>query len=140
MMVWAIDLDDTSLDALRAVSESASHSASVPLTKIFLSEYIPSINTSKYGLVNIGSVAGSGETDPSKTGIGFFPITSDSYAASYRLLRKRAGDPEPFTFIDCPQHVLDRPVSMAEFDLWYLVRSLPTPIKIPCICVCACIG
>lgn len=117
LMVWAIDLDDASLDALSAISDSAyinssSSSAPVDLTKIFPSEYIPSSGDSKYGLVNIGSAASSGETDPSKTGIGFFLITSDSFATT--SLKKRAGEPEPFTFIDCPQHVLDQPVDKTQ--------------------------
>lgn len=113
LMVWAVDQDDPELDALRAISDSAyiessSSSPPVDLTKIFPSQLIPSSKASKYGLVNIGSAASSGETNPGKTGIGFFLITSDSYATT--SLRKRAGDPEPFTFIDCPMHVLDRPV------------------------------
>lgn len=113
LMIWAVDLDDAGLDALKSISDSdyidsSSSSSPVDLTKIFPSEYIPSSKASKYGLVNIGSSANSGETDPSKTGIGFFLITSDSYATT--SLRKRAGDPEPFTFVDCPPHVLDQPI------------------------------
>ena len=113
LMVWAVDLDSAGLADLQAISDadyinSSSSSSPVDLAKIFPSEYIPSSNASKYGLVNIGSGASSGEMDPSKTGVGFFLIASDSYATT--SLRKRAGEPEPFTFMDCPRHVLDQPV------------------------------
>lgn len=117
LMVWAVDLDNANLNALKAISDadyidSDSSSSPVDLTKIFPSEMIPSSKASKYGLVNIGSAAANGETDPSKTGFGFFLVTSDSYATT--SLRKRAGEPEPFTFIDCPRHVLDQPADFLQ--------------------------
>lgn len=107
-MIWAIDLDDGNLDALTAVvgttyqNVTAADFSLVPLDYLFPSGYVPSNSTTiNYGLINIGSAAEAGETNPSNTGFGFMLVAGDSHAVS--SLAKRDGEREPFVFIDCPK-------------------------------------
>ncbi|GFP57665.1 endochitinase [Trichoderma asperellum] len=108
LMIWAIDLDDGNLDTLTAVvgtsyqNVTAANFSLVPLDYLFPSGYVPSNSTTiNYGLINIGSAAEAGETNPSNTGFGFMLIAGDSHAVS--SLAKRDGEREPFVFIDCPK-------------------------------------
>ncbi|CAG8092001.1 unnamed protein product [Penicillium salamii] len=110
LMIWAIDLDDGSLDALSAVSGVNSTSSAfdlVPLEYIFPPNLLPS-NDSKpsYGLVTVGS---ADSLSPNNGGFGFFLVTGESHAVSN--LRKRDGEAEPFHFLDCPANVSDVPES-----------------------------
>lgn len=114
LMVWAIDQDDDRLTALSAVTDSSLASDDrvpftlVDLKKLFPKEDLPPEDTSpRYGLVNFGGDANLGETDPSKTGFGFFLVAGESHAVS--KLRRREGEPEPFTFLDCPTDVMSQP-------------------------------
>jgi chitinase len=113
-MIWAIDQDDTKLTALRAITDSSLASDdSAPFTlvdlhRIFPPEDYPTDDTDpRYGLVNFGSEADMGETDPDKTGFGFFLVAGESHAVS--KLKRSAGDPEPFTFLDCPANAMNQP-------------------------------
>ena len=54
-----------------------------------------------------------GETNPDRTGFGFFIVAGDSYAVS--RLRSRDGEPEPFTFLDCPSNVMSRPDNHVQY-------------------------
>jgi chitinase len=116
LMIWAIDLDDAKQDALKAVSGGANGLGAldnpftlVDLKYLFPTEDLPpSDATPKYGLINFGSLADSGGSmDPSQTAFGFLLIAGDSFAVSN--LRRRAGESEPFVFVDCPADVLDAP-------------------------------
>ena len=116
LMIWAVDLDDAKQQALKVVAGGADGLGAVDnpftlvdLAYLFPSEYLPPADsTPKYGLINFGGLADStGSMDPSKTAFGFLLIAGDSFAVSN--LRRRAGEPEPFVFLDCPTDVLDRP-------------------------------
>ncbi|KAJ4386833.1 hypothetical protein N0V93_009731 [Gnomoniopsis smithogilvyi] len=108
LMVWAVDLDDASSTALHAISNSSALGAVanpftlVDLAYLFPTEYLPDNDTTPYyGLVNIGSSADAGSIDPTQGGFGFFLVAGESFAVS--KLRRRDGEPEPFTFLDCPE-------------------------------------
>lgn len=110
-MIWAIDLDDSSLESLRAVSDPSlldsvdSDFDLVDLDKLFPKQYLPASGSKpSYGLVTFG---GSDGTDPTSSGFGFLLLAGDSHVVS--SLRKRDGQPEPFVFLDCPEDVLDLP-------------------------------
>jgi chitinase len=71
LMLWAIDLDDSSLDALRAVTNPSLLNTSsvdfslVPLSYLFPEEDLPAdSSTIKYGLINFGGNANTGSMDP----------------------------------------------------------------------------
>lgn len=104
LMVWAIDLDDSSLDALSAVSAingTDSDFDLVPLEYIFPPDLLPPNDTKpSYGLITIGN---SDSLSPNDGGFGFLLVTGDSHAVSN--LRKRDGEPEPFHFLDCPSNI-----------------------------------
>jgi chitinase len=119
LMVWAIDQDDSSLTALRAITDSALASDDtapfnlVDLHRLWSTADYPADDTDpRYGLVNFGSEANLGETSPDKTGFGFFIVSGDSYAVT--KLKGRAGEPEPFTFLDCPTNVMKQPDHKAQ--------------------------
>lgn len=119
LMIWAIDLDDGHLGSLRAISGSSSSGGKnmpfdlVDLDKLFPNELLPSSDAqSQYGLVNIGNSAGLGEMNPSKTGFGFFLLTDDSHAVT--SLRRRQGEPEPFTFLDCLRELRSPPTDKSK--------------------------
>ncbi|KAI0190613.1 glycoside hydrolase family 18 protein [Astrocystis sublimbata] len=112
LMIWAIDQDDAALTALSSVTNSKYLSKTglpftlVELKKLFPKEYLPNDNkNSRYGLVNFGSRANAGVTDPSKTPFAFFLVAGESHAVS--KLKRHDDGIEPFTFLDCPQNVLD---------------------------------
>lgn len=114
LMVWAIDLDDSSLTALRTVSgreytgETTTPFTLVDIERLFPTELLPADDDElNYGLVNFGGSANSGDMDPSSTAFGFILITSESFAVTQ--LRKRDGQPDPFVFLDCPENVSDQP-------------------------------
>lgn len=114
LMVWAVDQDDVNLSALSAITDpNLSNDDSAPFTlvdlhRLFSNEDYPTDDKNpKYGMVNFGNHANLGETDPNKTAFGFFLVAGESHAVS--KLRRRAGDPEPFTFLDCPSDVAGRP-------------------------------
>ncbi|RYP44871.1 hypothetical protein DL768_008713 [Monosporascus sp. mg162] len=114
LMIWAIDQDNNDLDALRAITDATlANDDNLPFTlvdleKLFPQEYLPGEDSKpRYGLVNFGSEANQGSTDPNATGFGFFLVAGESYAVA--KLKKRKGHPEPFTFIDCPSNVLQQP-------------------------------
>lgn len=105
-MIWAVDLDNGQLDALRTISNPSIISNDdtpfelVDVRNIFPTEYLPPNGyTPKYGLVNFGGSLGSTNMDPSKGGFGFFLISGDSHVAS--PLIKRDNEPDPFEFLDC---------------------------------------
>ncbi|SCO15302.1 related to chitinase [Fusarium fujikuroi] len=109
VMIWAIDLDDSSLESLRAVSDPSLLDSVegtfdlVDLDKLFPKEYLPaSGGKPNYGLVTFGD-----GTDPTTSGFGFLLVAGDSHVVS--SLRKRDGQPEPFVFLSCPEDVLDLP-------------------------------
>ncbi|KAF5244294.1 hypothetical protein FANTH_7804 [Fusarium anthophilum] len=111
VMIWAIDLDDSSLESLRAVSDSSLLDSVegtfdlVDLDKLFPKEYLPASGSKpSYGLVTFGDATG---TDPAASGFGFLLVAGDSHVVS--SLRKRDGEPEPFVFLECPEDVLDLP-------------------------------
>lgn len=111
LMVWAVDLDGAGQPALHAISNSNELGAVdmpfelVDLKYLFPTEDIPPSDvTPMYGLVNIGSAADAGNMDPTVGGFGFFLVAGESYAVA--KLRKREGEPEPFTFLDCPENPL----------------------------------
>ncbi len=114
LMVWAIDQDDARLTALSAVAgtdplnDDQLPFTLVDLKKLFPTEDLPPEGSDpRYGLVNFGSQANQGETDPAKTGFGFFLVAGESHAVS--KLKARDGEPEPFIFLDCPLDVLSQP-------------------------------
>ncbi|KAF7557956.1 hypothetical protein G7Z17_g343 [Cylindrodendrum hubeiense] len=114
LMVWAIDLDDNGLTALRAVSGREYTGGSqtpftlVDIEKLFPTEMLPAEDDAlNYGLINFGGSANSGQMDPSNTAFGFILITGEPFAVTQ--LRKRDDQPDPFVFIDCPENVTDRP-------------------------------
>jgi chitinase len=114
LMVWAIDQDDIRLTALRAVTDSDLANDDSPpfnlvdLHKIFPKEGYPTNDKNpKYGMVNFGSEADLGESNPQKTGFGWFLVVGESHAVS--RLKRKSGDPEPFTFLDCPVNITGKP-------------------------------
>lgn len=106
-MIWAVDLDNGQLDALRAISDPSMISKAddtpfdlVNIKNIFPTEYLPPNGyTPRYGLVSFGGSLGSTNMDPNNGGFGFFLISSDSHVAS--PLTKRENEPDPFEFLDC---------------------------------------
>ncbi|KFY42907.1 hypothetical protein V494_02182 [Pseudogymnoascus sp. VKM F-4513 (FW-928)] len=106
------------LTALRAVTDpKLASGGSTPFTvdphNLFSNEDYPTDNTDpRFGMVNFGNEANMGGTGPDKTGFGFFLVTGESHAVS--KLRRRAGDPEPFTFLDCPENATGRPDDEAQ--------------------------
>ncbi|KAG5798604.1 hypothetical protein H9Q69_002344 [Fusarium xylarioides] len=115
VMIWAIDLDDSSLESLRAVSDPSlldsvdSDFDLVDLDKLFPKQYLPASGSKpSYGLVTFG---GSDGTDPTSSAFGFLLLAGDSHVVS--SLRKRDGQPEPFVFLDCPEDILDLPKDAA---------------------------
>lgn len=63
-------------------------------------------------MVNFGNEANLGETNPNKTGFGFFLVAGESHAVS--KLKRQAGDLKPFTFLDCPANVTSQPDDQAQ--------------------------
>jgi chitinase len=112
LMIWAIDLDDNRLSALRAVSDSDALGNSgsefdlVSLAHIFPSDIRPP-NTTKpvYGISTFG---GADSMSPDGGGFGFLLLAGESHAVS--RLRRRDNEPEPFHFLDCPSNVTDAPL------------------------------
>ncbi|KAL6910196.1 glycosyl hydrolases family 18 domain-containing protein [Trichoderma evansii] len=114
LMVWAVDLDDSKLDALRAVSGSSVATGAdgafslVDLKYLFPSEDLPSSGSQpSYGLVTFGSGGDLHDVSPTSGPFGFVLIAGDSHVVTN--LKKRNGEPEPFTFLDCPADVGNRP-------------------------------
>lgn len=111
LMIWAIDLDDNRLSALRSVSDSDALGNSgsefdlVDLAHIFPSDIRPP-NTTKpvYGISTFG---GTDSMSPNGGGFGFLLLAGESHAVS--RLRRRDNEPEPFHFLDCPSNVTDAP-------------------------------
>lgn len=104
-MIWAVDLDNGQLDALRAISDPSiigNHNTPfdlVDIKNIFPTEFLPPNGyTPRYGLVSFGGSLGSTNMDPSNGGFGFFLISGDSHVAS--PLTKRDNEPDPFEFLD----------------------------------------
>jgi chitinase len=105
VMIWAIDLDNTVLDALNAVVDAEAVNATdmhfdlVDLAYLFPKEMLPQSDTpTKYGLVTLGH-----SINPADGGFSFMLVTGDSSAVS--SLKKRDGEVEPFVFLDCPQSI-----------------------------------
>lgn len=113
LMIWAIDQDDGDLHALRAISGSSLPDASIPFTLVDLNRLWPKQDMPsdaaipRYGMVNFGDKADTGSADPRETGFGFFLVAGESFAVS--KLKKRHGEVEPFTFLNCPERVLQQP-------------------------------
>lgn len=109
-MIWAIDMDDNQLTALRSISpqngtsEPGLRFTDFDIENLFPVEYLPTQDTSlSYGLINFGGSSHMGEMSPNQTGFGFMLISGDSYAVSN--LKKRQGQPDPFVFLDCPSQL-----------------------------------
>lgn len=103
LMIWAIDLDDSRLSALRAISDpSLLGGIDVPfdlvdLDRLFPAEDLPPKGAkTHFGLTTFGS----GSTDPASSSFGFLLVAGDSHVVT--SLRRRKGEPEPFAFVDCP--------------------------------------
>ncbi|KAF5676733.1 glycoside hydrolase family 18 [Fusarium denticulatum] len=84
VMIWAIDLDDSSLESLRAVSDPSLLDSVegtfdlVDLDKLFPKEYLPaSGGKPNYGLVTFGD-----GTDPTTSGFGFLLVAGDSHVVN----------------------------------------------------------
>lgn len=112
-MIWAVDLDNGQLDALRAISDPSTignHNTLfdlVDIKNIFPTEFLPPNGyTPRYGLVSFGGSLDSTNMDPSNGGFGFFLISGDSHVAS--SLTKRDNEPDPFEFLDC--HGMENPL------------------------------
>lgn len=106
LMIWAIDLDDSYLTALRSIVDPDSLNnvdglfTLVDLENLFPTEYLPPDDTvPTWGL----STVGGDMTDPSDASFGFLLVAGDSFAVTQ--LRKRDGLPDPFVFINCPASV-----------------------------------
>ncbi|KAL7815591.1 glycoside hydrolase family 18 protein [Trichoderma gracile] len=114
LMIWAIDLDNERLDALRAISDPGvidnenDPVALVDIRKLFPKEYLPPTGYSpRYGLVTFEDSLGANSMDPNGGGFGFFVLTSDSHVVS--RLTKRDGEPDPFEFLDCDKRIYLHP-------------------------------
>ncbi|KAH7309224.1 hypothetical protein B0I35DRAFT_398631 [Stachybotrys elegans] len=114
LMIWAIDLDTGSLDALSSVTGrsyipgSNSPFGLVDLENLFPSDMLrPEDGPLNWGLVNFGSNANLGAVDPNETGFGFILVAGESHAMT--SLKRRNGIPEPFIFLDCPNRVSMQP-------------------------------
>ncbi|UKZ58865.1 uncharacterized protein TrAtP1_000187 [Trichoderma atroviride] len=114
LMVWAVDLDDSKLNALRAISGASGETGAdsafslVDLKYLFPSEDLPSSDSQpSYGLVTFGSGGDLHDVSPASGPFGFFLVAGDSHVVTN--LKKRKGEPEPFTFLDCPSNVRDQP-------------------------------
>lgn len=111
-MIWAVDLDDSKLTALRAVTNSEAQDeipfSLVDLKYLFPKEDLPAPDTKpSYGLITFGSAGDMSDPSPRSGPFGFLLIASDSHAVS--SLRRRAGEPEPFVFLDCPSDLQNQP-------------------------------
>ncbi|KAM3426153.1 hypothetical protein NHJ13734_009626 [Beauveria thailandica] len=112
VMTWALDLDDSALESLKALSDPDSLDNVVDgdfdlvdLKCLFPDEDLPPEGAKpKYGLVTFG---GSGSMDPGSSAFGFLLIAGDSHVVSN--LKRRSGQPEPFEFLDCPKNTTSRP-------------------------------
>jgi chitinase len=118
-MIWAIDLDTGSLEALRAVTGSTLVPGSnspftlVDLDRIFPADMLPADDAPmNWGLVNFGGKANTGIIDPNETGFGFILVAGESHAFS--SLKKRKDKPEPLVFLDCPPAVSRQPKDKAQ--------------------------
>lgn len=111
-MIWAVDLDDSKLTALRAVTNSEAQDeipfSLVDLKYLFPQEDLPAPGTKpSYGLITFGSAGDMSDPSPGSGPFGFLLIASDSHAIT--SLRRRAGESEPLTFLDCPSEVQNQP-------------------------------
>ena len=107
LMVWAVDLDDGQLSALSAISDTELIGGdSIPFTLVDLEHLFPKNLRPpkdvepKYGLVTFG--AGGGQTDPTSSPFGL-TVAGESHVVT--KLKKRDGEAEPFTFLDCPHDI-----------------------------------
>ncbi|KAK4069890.1 CAZyme family GH18 [Trichoderma aggressivum f. europaeum] len=119
LLIWALDLDSSGLDALRAVSGpigpagiDSSYSL-VDLKNLFPTEDLPLSGTRpEFGFVPFGSSGSLADPSPDSGPFGFLLIAGDSHVIA--KLRKRDGDPEPMVFLDCPFGVKDQPKDKAQ--------------------------
>lgn len=114
LMIWAIDLDTGTLQALRAVTGSTlvpgsnSPFSLVDLEHLFPPDVLPPDDApTNWGLINFGTNANTGAVDPNETGFGFILVVGESHALS--SLKKRKDKPEPLVFLDCPPNVKRQP-------------------------------
>jgi chitinase len=114
-MIWAIDLDTGTLDALRAVTGntvipgSNSPFTLTDLENLFPPELLPPEGAkTSWGLINFGRNANSGIVDPNETGFGFVLITGESHAMT--SLKRRKDNPEPLIFLSCPDNVSEQDI------------------------------
>ncbi|KAI6760474.1 hypothetical protein HG530_009334 [Fusarium avenaceum] len=91
VMIWAIDLDDNSLESLRAVSDPSLLDSVegtfdlVDLDKLFPKECLPASGSKpSYGLVTFADATG---TDPTASGFGFLLVAGDSHIDTPRTAR-----------------------------------------------------
>jgi chitinase len=122
-MVWAIDLDDNYLAALRSISDAQYLNSSlgsfdlVDLKYIFPEDLLPPAGTvPSYGLTTFGSAADAGDMSPG-AGFGFLLFAGDSHVVTQ--LRKRDGQPDPFVFLDCPSNM-----NMKDKDTTFTARVI----------------
>ncbi|PKK46869.1 hypothetical protein CI102_8377 [Trichoderma harzianum] len=119
LLIWALDLDSSGLDALRAVSgpisptEIDSSYSLVDLKNLFPTEDLPLSDTKPaFGFVSFGSSGSLADPSPGSGPFGFLLIAGDSHVVTN--LRKRDGNPEPMVFLDCPSRVKDQPKDEAQ--------------------------
>ncbi|KAJ4152982.1 hypothetical protein LMH87_009497 [Akanthomyces muscarius] len=109
LMIWAIDLDDGDLSALSAVTgrnvgQNNGKFTLTDLKNLFPSEMLPSSpDDVVYALTTFSGQSDTGYSNPRESGFGFMLMSGEKHVVS--RLRRREGDPEPFTFLDCPGNI-----------------------------------
>ncbi|KAL6690469.1 glycoside hydrolase family 18 protein [Trichoderma pleuroticola] len=119
LLIWALDLDSSGLDTLRAVSGPTSPPgidssySLVDLKNLFPTEDLPlSEPKPVFGFIPFGSSGSLADPSPGSGPFGFLLIAGDSHVVA--KLRKRDGNPEPMVFLDCPSDVKDQPRDEAQ--------------------------
>ncbi|KAF2137101.1 glycoside hydrolase family 18 protein [Aplosporella prunicola CBS 121167] len=127
LMVWAVDLDNTARDALKAISPINADVyccdppggldrpfTAVDLDRLFPKKYLPPASAiPDYTLTSFGGATEKGLEEPNGAGVAFFLVAGSSIAAA-SMRTKRAGGQMGLVFLDCPGDVLFRPNEQAQ--------------------------